>query len=124
MKLGTGDTITLEGGVSRIWCGRITLDLNKQKVYWLKYNDGTGFSSIISCDYNGVDKKTIGTDQKLNKAILGVWDNSIFVMKSDEARILMMNEIDSNLFRKFMIEKSNYFDLIIFNNKFNHTTGE
>ena len=123
MKLGTGDTITLEGGVFRIWYYRITLDINKQRVYWLKYNDGTGFS-VISRDYNGEDKKTIGTVQKLNTGILGVWDNSIFVMKRDEARILMMNETDSNVFRKITIEKSNYYDLIVFNNKFNHTTGE
>ena len=123
MKLGTGDTITLEGSFFRIWNGRITLDLNKQRVYWLKYNDGTGFS-VISRDYNFEDKKTIGTVQKLNTRILGVWDNSIFVMKRDEARILMMNETDSNVFRKITIEKSNYYDLIVFNNKFNHTTGE
>ena len=38
MKLGTGDTITLEGGVFRIIYDRITLDINKQRVYWLKYN--------------------------------------------------------------------------------------
>ena len=124
MKLGTGDTITLEEGVFSIWYDRITLDLNKQRVYWLKYNDGTRLSSVISSDYNGVDKKTIGTDQNLNTGILGVWDNSIFVMKSDEARILMMNETDSNLFRKITIEKSNYYDLIVFNNNSNHTTGE
>ena len=124
MKLGTGDTITLEGGVLRIWYYRITLDLNKQRVYWLKYNDGTRLSSVFSRDYNGMDKKNIGTEQNLNLRILGVWDNSIFVMKKDEARILMMNETNSNPFRKITIGKSNNFDLIIFNNKFNHTTGE
>ena len=124
MKLGTGDTITLEGGVFRIIYDRITLDINKQRVYWLKYNRQTKHSSVISSDYNGEDKKTIGTVQKLHGGILGVWDNSIFAMKRDEARILMMNETDSNVFRKITIEKSNYYDLIVFNNKFNHTTGE
>ena len=124
MKLGTGDTITLEGGVFRIWYDRITLDINKQRVYWLKYNWQTKHSSVISSDYNGVDKKNISTDQNLNRRILGVWDNSIFVMKSDEARIVMVNETYNNLFRKITIEKSDYYDLIVFNNKFNHTTGE
>ena len=124
MKLGTGDTITLEGDVFSIYYYRITLDLNKQRVYWLKYDDKTRLYSVISSDYNGVDKKNIGTDQNLNRRILGVWDNSIFVMKRVEARILMMNETDSNVFRKITIEKSNYYDLIVFNNKCNHTTGE
>ena len=124
MKLGTGNTITLEGGTVDIWHYRITLDINKQRVYWLKYYRETAHSGVISSDYNGVDKKNIGTDRNLNLGILGVWDNSIFVMKRDEARILMMNETDSNLFRKITIEKSNYSDLIAFNNKLNHTTGE
>ena len=124
MKLGTGDTITLEGGVFRIIYDRITLDINKQRVYWLKYNLQTKHSSVISSDYNGVDKKNISTDQNLNRRILGVWDNSIFVMKSDEARIVMVNETYNNLFRKITIEKSDYYDLIVFNNKFNHITGE
>ena len=123
MKLGTGDTFTLDGGAYRIQYFSITLDLNKQRVYWLKYNGRTDLDIVISSDYDGEDKKNIGTDQKLNN-ILGVWDSSIFVMKRDEARILMMNETDSNLFRKITIKKSKYYDLIVFNNKFNHTTGK
>ena len=123
MKLGTGDTITLDGGADSIRYYSITLDVNKQRVYWLKYNSRTELDIVISSDYDGEDKKNIGTDQKLNN-ILGLWDSSIFVMKRDEARILMMNETDSNLFRKITIEKSKYYDLIVFNNKFNHTTGE
>ena len=123
MKLGTGDIITLEGPVADIIYYRITLDVNKQRVYFLKYNITTELDIVISSDYDGEDKKNIGTDQKLNN-ILGVWDSSIFVMKRDEARILMMNETDSNLFRKITIEKSKYYDLIVFNNKFNHTTGK
>ena len=122
MKIGTGDAITLDRGADRIQYYSITLDVNKQRVYWLKYNTETQLDIVISSDYDGEDKQNIGTDQKLNN-ILSVWDSSIFVKKRDEARILMMNETDSNLFRKITIEKSEYYDLIVFNNKFNHTTG-
>ena len=124
MKLGTGNTINLDGGTDYIWYYSITVEINKQRVYWLKYNTITELSSVISSDYDTEDKKNISTDQNLNRMILGLRDNSIFIMKRDEVRMLMINETGSNLFRKITIEKSNYFDLIVFNNKFNHTTGE
>ena len=117
MKLGTGDTITLEG-FSFTLSDRITLDVNKQRVYFSK------ISRVISSDYDGNDKKNIDTYQLLNRWILGVWDNSILVMKIDEASILIKNETDGNLFREITIEKSDYFDLIVFNNKFNRTSGK
>ena len=122
MKLGTGDTITLEG-VGVILSYRITLDVNKQRVYFFKYSR-TKLFRVISSDYDGNDEKSIDTYQNLNRRILGVWDNSILVMKRDEARILMKNETDSNLFREITIENSEYFDLIVFNNKFDHTSGK
>ena len=125
LKLGTGETITLEAPASNIAYFSITLDVNKQRVYWLRYNWVTELTSVISSDYDGEDRKYIATDQKLSRSILGLSDNSIiFIMENDETRILMMNETDSNLFRNITIEKSYYFDLIVFNNKFNHTTGK
>ena len=124
MKLGTGDIITLEGSVGGIVYYRITLDVNKQRVYWVKYNWLTNLYRVISSDYDGEEQKIIVTDQKLNEKILGVWDNSIFVMKNDKVRMLMINETDSTVFRKIAIERSDYLDVIVFNSKFNHTTGE
>ena len=124
MKLGRGDVTTLEGGVYDIGFYRITLDINKQRVYCLKYNWEIELSEVISSDYEGKDKKNISSDQNLNRWTLGLSDKSIFVMKRDESRILMMNKTDNNLFRKITIENSNYYDLIVFNNKLNHTTGE
>ena len=117
MKLGTGDTITLEG-IGVTLSSRITLDVNKQRVYFFKN------SRVISSDYDGNDEKNIDTYQHLNGWIFGVWDNSILVMKRDEARILIKNETDGNLFREITIGKSDYFDLIVFNNKFNRTSGK
>ena len=117
MKLGTGDTIILEG-IGVISSLRITLDVNKQRVYFFEN------SRVISSDYDGNDKENIDTYQHMNGWIFGVWDNSILVMKRDEARILIKNETDGNLFREITIEKSDYYDLIVFNNKFNHTSGK
>ena len=124
MKLGTGNTITLIGGTVDIWYYRITLDINKQRMDCLKYTRQTRLSGVISNDYDREDKKNFGKSQNLNEWILGVRDNSIFVMTSDEARTVIINENDSNLFRKITIEKSKYFDLIVFNNNFNRTSGK
>ena len=124
MRLGTGDIFTLEGGEWFILYGRITLDINKQRVYWIKYDERAEQSSIFSSDYDGKDQKSIVTDKKLNRNILRASDNSIFIIKSDEARILIMNDTGKPLSRSFMIENSEYYDLIIFNNNFNHTTGK
>ena len=125
MKLGTGDIITLDVGGFFILHSSITLNIDKQRVYWVQIHSLTELSRIISSDYDGEDRKNMSkSDQKLNRFILDVSDNSIFVMKNDEASILMMNEKDSNLFGKITIEKSNYLKLIVFNNKLNHTAGE
>ena len=123
-KLGTGDTITIDGDRFGVLYTGITLDVNKQRVYWLKNDLDNPLTSIISSDYNGKDVKSIRTDQNLMTGILGVSDNSIFVMNRETKCILMMNGTDGNLSRKITIKNSNYYDLIVFNNKFNHTTGE
>ena len=125
MKLATGDISTLYRSVE-FWYSRsrITLDINKKRLYKLKYNWRTRLCKIISSDYDGKDKKSFVSDRNLNPNVLGVTDNSIFVMKKDEARILMINETDSNLSRNITIENSDYFDLIVLNNNFHHTNGK
>ena len=123
MKLSTGDISTLDRSVF-YWYWRIALDINKKRVYKLKYNWGTGLYRIISSDYDGKDKKSIVGDRNLNPNVLGVTDNSIFVMKKDEARILMINETKNNLPRNITIENSDYFDLIVLNTNFHDTNGE
>ena len=124
MKLDTGDIITLEGVLPHIFYERINLDINKQRMYWMKYNRRTVWSSLISSDYDGNNRKIIVTRQQLNQYILGVSGDSIFVMKNDEARILMINETEKKPSRSFIIENSSYYDLIVFNNNFNHTSGK
>ena len=123
MRLGTGDIVTF-GNANRVSYHKIALDINKQRVYWLKKDRITTLYSIISSGYDGKNQNYIVAGQYLNQKVLGVSDNSIFIMEGIETRMIMTNETDSNVFRQIAVEKSIYFDLIVFNSNFNHTTGK
>ena len=112
MKLGTGDVVTLDLGSSR-WHFRITVNIKKQRVFWIAYNPRTELSNVISSDYHGKDKKNIPIGLKLERGFLGVFEDLIFVMKYDESRrVLIINEA-GDLSRSFTMKNSDYHDLIL-----------
>ena len=120
-KLGTDDIVTLDESKPGGSYYSITLDINKQRMYWIEYVDGSEFSSIISSDYNGKDQKNIFIGQKLY--LLSVSNDSIFFIKNDEVRMIMITQNKTNVSRSFKIDSSDYYELIAFNN-FNHATGK
>ena len=117
MILNTRNVITVLKIDSRLYS--ITLDINNQRVYWLDYGENVIFSS----DYHGKNKKINETRRPLYRYTLDVSDRSIFLMDNVEARILMVNETEKDVFRNFTIENSDYYKLIVCN-RANHATGK
>ena len=123
MKLVDANMITLDS-TDDPWHSTITLDIKIKRVYWLNYNTASKGSSVISSDYDGKVQKHIVFIETSNTNFLGASDNSIFVIKNDEARILVINETEKILSRSFAVENSDYYDIIVLNNNFNHASGK
>ena len=88
----------------------IKLDCRKKRVYWLEY-----FSSIQyikSADFGGHAKKTI-TEGKFNKYLLGVLGDSLYFLDTNIYRINEMNVSNGNISRKFLVDRTTYYDLVL-----------
>ena len=117
MTLGTGDMVTLVKSNRGLYS--FTLDMNNRRAYWLEWKRNFIFWS----DYDGKNKTRIEIRRILHGFILDVSERSIFLMQNDQTRILMLNKTEEDVFRSFMIEKSGYYKLIVFN-KVNRTMGK
>ena len=108
MNLATKKLINLK----EIWgpWRSITLDLSKQQLYWVARGDGEIFSS----DYNGNGMKN--SSAQISGQVLSISGSYLYTIDESERNIIVMNKTDRSESRRFTIEKSFYFKLMIFNN--------
>ncbi len=102
-----GIKVTLASGV---YFRAVELDYSKKRVYWFSYNSNY---PISSCDYEGRDRKAI-TSGPFNRNLLGVFRDSLyFLVKKSLYHINQMNISNGNISHRILVNKIDYYDLIV-----------
>ena len=105
-----GIKVTLASGVSS-WSA-VELDYSKKRVYWFSYKSNYVYL-ISSCDYEGRDTKAI-TIGPFNRYLLGVSRDSLyFLVKKNLYHINQMNISNGNISHRILVNKIDYYDLIV-----------
>ena len=105
-----GTKMTLATRTGRIYF--IELDYSKKRVYWLNYRSSNNYD-ISSCDYDGKNKKAI-TNGPFNRYLLRVFQDSLyFMVKNNRYQINQMNVSNGNISRSILVDKTDYYDLLV-----------
>ena len=93
----------------------ITLDLPRQRVYWIRMKGMSIINEILSTDYDGKEVKPIRLKLSVGY-IFGMSANYLYIMDRNQRGINVINIIDSKAAGKLGMKKSNYFKLTILSN--------
>ena len=113
MNLITNELVNLTTQLG--WATTITLDLPRQRVYWIRMRRKSIVNGILSTDYDGKEVKQIRVKLSIGY-IFCMSANSLYIMDRNQTGINVMNIIDAKTTSKLMITKSNYFKLMILSN--------
>ena len=105
-----GIKVTLASNVAS-WSA-VQLDYTKQRVYWFR-SLSSNYYNISSYDYKGKDMKAI-TSGPFNEYILGVFRDSLyFLVTKNLSHINQMNISNGNISHRILVNKIDYYDLIV-----------
>ncbi len=91
----------------------VELDYTKKRVYWLFYVLGGNNHDIYSCDYNGKNWKTVKSGP-FNQYLLRIFRDSLyFLVKNNFSHINQMNVSNGNISRSILVNKTDYYDLLV-----------
>ncbi len=90
----------------------VELDYTKKRVYWFS-SLRSNYYDISSCNYKGKDMKAI-TRGPFNEGVLGVFRDSLyFLVKKNLYHINQMNISNGNISHRILVNKIDYYDLIV-----------
>ena len=89
----------------------VELDYSKKRVYWPQYRSINNYD-ISSCDYDGKNKKAI-TNGPFNVYLLRVFQDSLYFMVNNRYQINQMNVSNGNISRSILVNKTDYYDLLV-----------
>ena len=105
-----GIKVTLASDVS--YWSAVELDYSKKRVYWFR-SLRSNYHDISSCDYKGKDMKAI-TSRPFNRYLLGVFRDSLyFLVMKNLYHINQMNISNGNISHRILVNKIDYYDLIV-----------
>ena len=88
----------------------VELDYTKKRVYLSDYR---GNYYICSYDYDGKNKKSF-TSGPFNEFLLRVFRDSLyFLVKNNRYHINQMNVSNGNIYRSILVNKTDYYDLLV-----------
>ena len=89
----------------------VELDYTKKRVYWLFYVQiGDNNHDLYSCNYNGKNRKTVKSGP-FNEYLLRVFRDSLYFMVKNNLN--QMNVSNGNIFRSILVNKTDYYDLLV-----------
>ena len=123
MRFNFADGIKLILASDVVSRSAVELDYSKKRVYWFSYHKSNNYL-ISSCDYEGRDTKASITSGPFNRYLLGVFRDSLyFLAKYNLYHINQMNISNGNISHRILVNKINYYDLIVVDSSV-QTVGE
>ena len=105
-----GTKVTLAADRNNGYSAAVELDYTKKRVYWLFYVFFGNNHDIYSCDYDGKDNKAFRS-RPFNRYLLRVFRDSLYFMVKNN--LYQMNVSNGNISRSILVNKTDYYDLLV-----------